>query len=570
LGCRFPALERFCPVHQTVPYCKKIKNMLDTERLYTVHIKTGTGNSKFQGHIMTAKTHENELERLKDLQQKAAAGGGENAVARHRAAGRHTARERLALLFDDDTFIELNDLAESQCTVFGMDSRKVPGDGVVVGHGRVDGRPVFAYAQDVTVLGGSVGTIHGQKICRIMDEALKVKAPVVGLFDSGGGRLHEGFFASKGVAGMFFRNTAASGVIPQISCIMGPCAGVSVYSPALTDFIVMIEKQSQMVITGPKVIQDVTGEQVTLEELGGAGVHSTITGQAHFVTQTEEESLALIRYLLSFLPANHQESPPGFPCDDDVNRQTPSLTSIVPADFKKAYDMHNVIEQIVDNHVFLEVLPAFAPNIITGLARMNGSTVGVVANQPKVMAGCLDYQSADKAARFIRFCDCFNIPLVNLVDVPGYFPGVKQEHAGIIRHGAKMLYAYAEATVPKITLALRKEYGGAVMAMCCVGMGVDLMLAWPVAQLVVLDTAAAINIIYRKQIMDAQDPDAFKAEKIREYDYKYSNPFHAASNMLVDKVIDPADTRRQIIAGLAMLKNKQRPAPFRRHGNIPL
>ena len=519
---------------------------------------------------MTAKSHEKELERLKSLQQEAWMGGGEKFVDRHHAAGRRTARERLNLLFDDDTFIELNDLAESQCTVFGMDQRKKPGDGVVVGHGMIDGRRVFAYAQDVTVLGGSVGTIHGQKICRIMDEALKVKAPVVGLFDSGGGRLHEGFFASKGVAGMFFRNTAASGVIPQISCIMGPCAGVSVYSPALTDFIVMIEKQSQMVITGPKVIHDVTGEKVTLEELGGADVHSRITGQAHFVAQSEEHSISLIRYLLSFLPENHEHPPPAFPCDDEAARKNPALTDIVPADFKKAYDMHKVIEEIVDNHAFLEVLPAFARNIITGLARMDGNTVGIVANQPQVMAGCLDYQSADKAARFIRFCDCFSIPLVNLVDVPGYFPGVKQEYAGIIRHGAKMLYAYAEATVPKITLALRKEYGGAVMAMCCAGMGVDLMLAWPVAQLVVLDTAAAINIIYRKQIMEAQDPDAFRAEKIREYDYKYSNPFHAASNMLVDKVIDPADTRHQIITGLAMLKNKQRPAPFRRHGNIPL
>ncbi|MFN2358466.1 MAG: acyl-CoA carboxylase subunit beta [Desulfotignum sp.] len=519
---------------------------------------------------MTAKSHDKELERLKILQKKAWMGGGEKSVDRHHAAGKLTARERLGILFDADSFVELNDLAESQCMEFGMEKRKVPGDGVVIGYGNIDSRLVFAYAQDVTVLGGSVGTIHGQKICRIMDEALKVKAPVVGLFDSGGGRLHEGFFASKGVAGMFFRNTAASGVIPQISCIMGPCAGVSVYSPALTDFIVMIEKQSQMVITGPKVIHDVTGETVTLEELGGTGVHSKITGQAHFVTRTEEQSISLIRYLLSFLPVNHEQAPPAFPCDDDAARKNTTLTDIVPADFKKAYDMHKVIEEIVDNNAFLEVLPEFAQNIITGFARMDGSSVGIVANQPQVMAGCLDFQSADKAARFIRFCDCFNIPLINLVDVPGYFPGVMQEYAGIIRHGAKMLYAYAEATVPKITLALRKEYGGAVMAMCCAGMGVDLMMAWPVAQLVVLDTNAAINIIYRKQIQEADDPKDFKDQKIQEYDYRYSNPFHAASNMLVDKIIEPADTRNQIIRGLAMLKNKQRPVPFRRHGNIPL
>jgi len=519
---------------------------------------------------MTVKTHEKELERLRSLQEKAALGGGEKAMARHRSAGKLTAGERLGLLFDPGSFVELNDLAESQCVDFGMEKRKVTGDGVVIGYGLVNGRMVFAYAQDVTVLGGSVGTIHGQKINRIQDEALKVKAPIVGLFDSGGGRLHEGFFASKGVAGMFYRNTAASGVIPQISCIMGPCAGVSVYSPALTDFIIMIEKQSQMVITGPKVILDVTGETVTLEELGGAKVHSEVTGQAHFVTQTDQESIELIRYLLGFLPSNHEEAPPTFPCDDPLDRKNHILTDIVPAEFKKAYDMHKVIAEIVDNNEFLEVLPTFAPNIITGLARMNGSTVGIVGNQPSIKAGCLDYHTSDKAARFIRFCDCFGIPLVNLVDVPGYFPGVHQEHAGIIRHGAKMLYAYAEATVPKITLALRKEYGGAVMAMCCAGMGVDLMMAWPVAQLVVLDTAAAINIIYRKEIEDAEDPKAFRAQKIEEYDYKYSNPFHAASNMLVDRIIEPSETRTEIIRALSMLKNKKRPEPFRRHGNIPM
>lgn len=519
---------------------------------------------------MTEKTHSKELERLQSLQHKAIMGGGEKAMDRYRSKGKLTARERLDLLFDKDSFVELNDLAESQCMDFGMEKRKVPGDGVVIGYGTVDSRTVFAYAQDSTVLGGSVGTIHGQKICRIMDEALKVKAPLIGLNDSGGGRLHEGFFASKGVAGMFLRNTAASGVIPQISCIMGPCAGVSVYSPALTDFIIMVEKQSQMVITGPKVIQDVTGETVNLEELGGAKVHSQVTGQAHFVTKNDQESIELIRDMLGFLPSNHDEAPPTYTCDDDPERKNDALTEIVPANFKRAYDMHQVIKEVVDNNDFLEVLPEFAANIITGLARLGGNTVGIVANQPSIMAGCLDYHSADKAARFIRFCDCFNIPLVNLVDVPGYFPGVDQEHAGIIRHGAKMLYAYAEATVPKITLALRKEYGGAVMAMCCEGMGVDLMLAWPVAQPVVLDTAAAINIIYRKEIMAADDPQSFKAQKIEEYDYKYSNPFHAASNMLIDRIIEPAQTRSQIIRGLNMLKNKKRPEPFRKHGNIPL
>jgi len=519
---------------------------------------------------MTAKTHQKELERLKSLQHRAFMGGGEKAIDSRHSKGKLTARERIDLLFDPGSFVELNDLAESQCMDFGMDKRKVPGDGVVIGYGTINGRIVFAYAQDATVLGGSVGTIHGQKICRIMDEALKVKAPLIGLNDSGGGRLHEGFFASKGVAGMFLRNTAGSGVIPQISCIMGPCAGVSVYSPALTDFIIMVDKQSQMVITGPKVIKDVTGETVTLEELGGAHVHSTITGQAHFVAKTDQDSIEMIRNLLSFLPSNHEEMPPTYACTDDPERKNETLTEIVPAEFRRGYDMRQVIAEITDKNEFLEILPKFAKNIITGLARFNGNTVGIVGNQPCVKAGCLDYNSSDKAARFIRFCDCFNIPLVNLVDVPGYFPGVKQEYAGIIRHGAKMLYAYAEATVPKITLALRKEYGGAVMAMCCAGMGVDLMLAWPIAQLVVIDTTAAINIIYRKEIQNADDPESFRKQKIEEYDYKYSNPFHAASNMLVDRIIEPSETRTQIIKGLEMLKNKKRPEPFRRHGNIPL
>jgi len=517
-----------------------------------------------------AKTHQSEKERLASLEQQAEMGGGRQALERHHGRGKLTARERLALLFDPGSFVEINMLAESQAVAFGMQEKKVPGDGVATGYGTVDGRLVFAYAQDVTVLGGSVGTIHGQKICHIMDEAIKVKAPLVALNDSGGGRLHEGFFASKGVAGMFFRNTAASGVIPQISGIMGSCAGVSVYSPALTDFIVMVRGKSHMVITGPGIIKAVTGEDVSLEELGGAKVHSEITGQSHFVVDSDEDAIALIRRLLGYLPANHDEAPPVVANDDDPERIDEDLEKIVPADFKKSYDMHQVIAPIVDKRDFFEILPRYAPNIIIGFARMEGRTVGIVANQPRFKAGCLDVDASDKAARFIRFCDAFNIPLVNLVDVPGYFPGVAQEHAGIIRHGAKMLYAYSEATVPKITLALRKEYGGAVMGMCCVGMGVDIMLAWPIAQLVVLDTAAAVNLIFRKEITAAEKPADFRQQKIEEYDYKYSNPFHAASNMLVNQVIRPAETRPQLIKALRMLSNKQRPAPAKRHGNIPL
>jgi acetyl-CoA carboxylase carboxyltransferase component len=521
--------------------------------------------------IMPAETtHQQEIERLEALKKRAETGGGQKAIDKRHALGKLTARERLDCLFDPGTFVEMNQLAESQAVDFGMQKKKVPGDGVVIGYGYIDGRLVFAYSQDATVLGGSVGTIHGQKICRIMDEALKVKAPVIGLFDSGGGRIHEGFFASKGVAGMFYRNTAASGVIPQISAMMGPCAGVSVYSPALTDFIVMVEGTSQMAITGPGVIKSVTGEDVTLEDLGGSDVHSKITGQAHLVAKDDETCLKIIRELLTYLPANNEKDPPKIECTDDPFRTDDSLEEIVPASFRKAYDMRRVIERVVDNGKFFELLPKYAKNIITGFCRMDGDPVGIIANQPSVLAGCLDVNSSDKAARFIRFCDAFNIPLINFVDVPGYFPGVKQEHSGIIRHGAKMLYAYSEATVPKITLALRKEYGGAVMAMCCVGMEVDQMLAWPIAKLVVLDTATAVNLIFRKEIQAADDPEAFRKEMIEAYDHKYSNPYHAASNMLVDTVIKPSETRPELIKALRMLKSKQRPKPFRRHGNIPL
>ena len=516
------------------------------------------------------KTHQSAKERLDSLENRAELGGGPKAIERHHQRGKLTARQRLALLFDADSFVEVNKLAESQSVDFGMQEKKVPGDGVVTGYGTIGGRLVFAYAQDVTVLGGSVGTIHGQKICRIMDEAIKVKAPLVALNDSGGGRLHEGFFASRGVAGMFYRNTAASGLIPQITGMMGSSAGVAVYSPALTDFIVMVKGQSHMVITGPAIIREVTGEDISLEELGGAKVHSEITGQAHLVAESDQECIEIIKKLLGYLPSNNEENPPAVASADDPARVDDTLEEIVPADFKKSYDMRQVILRVVDKEDFYEILPRYATNIIIGFARLDGDTVGLVANQPRFKAGCLDVNASDKAARFIRFCDAFNIPLINFVDVPGYFPGVTQEHAGIIRHGAKMLYAYSEATVPKITLALRKEYGGAVMGMCCVGMGVDLMLAWPIARLVVLDTTAAVNLIFRKEIKAADNPDEFRQQKIDEYDYKYSNPYHAASNMLVDSVIKPRETRPQLIKALKMLRNKQRPEPNKRHGNIPL
>ena len=516
------------------------------------------------------KTHQNARERLQSLESRAEMGGGTKAIERHHQRGKLTAHERLALLFDAGSFVEINKLAQSQSVDFGMQEKKVPGDGVVTGYGTIAGRLVFSYAQDVTVLGGSVGTIHGQKICRIMDEAIKMKAPLVALNDSGGGRLHEGFFASRGVAGMFYRNTAASGLIPQITGMMGSSAGVAVYSPALTDFIVMVKGQSHMVITGPAIIREVTGEDISLEELGGAKVHSEITGQAHLVAESDQECIEIIKKLLGYLPSNNQEHPPVVESTDDPDRVDDTLEEIVPANFKKSYDMRKVILRVVDREDFYEIQPRYARNIIIGFARLDGNTVGIVANQPRVKAGCLDVNASDKAARFIRFCDAFNIPLINFVDVPGYFPGVTQEHAGIIRHGAKMLYAYSEATVPKITLALRKEYGGAVMGMCCVGMGVDLMLAWPIARLVVLDTTAAVNMIFRKEIKAAENPDEFRQQKIEEYDYQYSNPYHAASNMLVDSVINPRETRPQLIKALKMLRNKQRPEPNKRHGNMPL
>jgi len=516
------------------------------------------------------KTHQSEKERLESLLEKGRRGGGPNALERLHSRGKLSARERIDLFFDPGTFVEINELAESQSRDFGMQEKKVPGDGVVIGYGEVEGRLVFCYAQDATVLGGSVGVTHGRKICRIMDEARKAGGPIVGMNDSGGGRINEGFLGSKGVAGMFLRNTAASGVVPQISLMMGTCAGVAVYSPAITDFIVMVEKTSHMVITGPAIIKSVTGEEVSMDELGGARVHSEITGTAHLTAESDAAAIALVRTLLSYLPSSHEEEPPRLPSTDSPERTDDTLEQIVPPDFRKAYDMREVITRVVDKGSFFEILPKFAKNVITGFARMDGAVVGVVANQPKVWAGCLDVDASDKAARFIRFCDSFNIPLMNFVDVPGYFPGVRQEHSGIIRHGAKMLYAYAEATVPKITLALRKEYGGAVMAMCCVGMDVDLMFAWPIARLVVLDTAAAVDLIYRKEIKAADDPEGFRKEKIEEYDFIYSNPFHAASNMLVDKVIKPSETRPQLIKALRMLRKKKRPRPASRHGNIPL
>ena len=516
------------------------------------------------------KTHRSELERLAFLEQQAELGGGQKAVDRHHERRKLTARERLNLLFDPDSFVEVNKLAESQSVDFGMQERKVPGDGVVTGYGTIEGRMVFAYAQDVTVLGGSVGTIHGQKICRIMDEAIKVKAPLVALNDSGGGRLHEGFFASKGVAGMFYRNTAASGLIPQITGMMGSSAGVAVYSPALTDFIVMVKGQSHMVITGPAIIREVTGEDISLEELGGAKVHSEITGQAHLVADSDQECIEIIKKLLGYLPSNNEEPPPVVASTDDPERVDDTLEEMVPADFKKSYDMRRVILRVVDKEDFYEILPRFATNIIIGFARLDGNTVGIVANQPRVKAGCLDVNASDKAARFIRFCDAFNIPLINFVDVPGYFPGVTQEHAGIIRHGAKMLYAYAEATVPKIAVITRKAYGGAYIAMSSKHLRSDVNYAWPNAEIAVMGPEGAVNVVNRKEIEAAEDAEGKRAELVQEYREKYATPYIAAARGYIDAVIVPHETRPRIIESLAVLENKRDGLPPKKHGNIPL
>ena len=519
---------------------------------------------------MSEKTYQTETERLRSLKEKARLGGGEKAIEKQHSRGKLTARERLEVLLDPGSFVEFNTLAEHQCHDFDMQKKKFPGDGVVTGYGTIDGRLVFVFSEDVTVLGGSVGATHGAKICYTIDKAITVGAPLIGLYESGGGRIHEGFAASRNVAGMFHYNTKASGVIPQISAIMGTCAGVAVYSPAITDFIFMVENTSQMFITGPGVIRSVMGEQVDIESLGGAKIHSETSGNAHFVYPDDQECLQGIRKLLSFLPPNNIEDPPIFNTGDDPNRSCEDLMEIVPDDFRVPYDVKQVIYRIADNGEFLEILPNYATTLVIGFARLDGSTVGIIANQPLVMAGCLDIDSSDKGARFIRFCDAFNIPLLNLVDVPGFLPGKDQEYGGIIRHGAKMLYAFSEATVPKVTLNMRKNYGGAVMAMCCKGTEVDQMFAWPIAQPVVLETASAVDIIFKKELTEAEDQAAERDKRIREYDYYYSNPFNPAGKMLLDDVIEPQETRARLISALQMMRTKCEDKPRRKHGNIPL
>ncbi len=506
------------------------------------------------------------------MKEKLAQGGGEKRIKAQHDKGKLTARERLAILFDEDSFVEMDTFVKHRCSNFGMDKKELPGDGVVTGYGQVDGRLVFAFAQDFTVSGGSLGEYHAEKIVKVQEMALKMGAPVVGLQDSGGARVEEGVAALSGFGKIFRNNTISSGVIPQISVIMGPCAGGAVYSPAITDFVFMVDKTSQMFITGPEVIKTVTGESVTAEQLGGAMTHNTVSGVAHFVGKDDEETLLMVRELLSYMPSNNMENPPVYDCADDINRLIPELNDIIPDNPNKAYNMYDVIVKLADDGRIYDVMPHYAKNIITCFIRLDGATVGVIANQPNFGAGCLDIDASDKAARFIRRCDAFNIPLLTIEDVPGFLPGTGQEYGGIIRHGAKMLYAYCEATVPKVTVILRKAYGGAYIGMCNKELGADLVLAWPTAQIAVMGASGAVNIIssVKKEIREAEDPEALKAEKIAEYEEKFNNPYIAAGLGYVDDVIEPATTRQRIISAFDMLRTKRESLPSKKHGNIPL
>lgn len=489
-------------------------------------------------------------------------GGGQARIDKQHEKGKLTARERLELLFDDGSFVELDMFMKHRCTNFGMGKKEMPADGIVTGYGTVDGRLIYAYAQDFTVSGGSLGEKHAHKIWKVQDLALKMGAPCIGINDSGGARIQEAVDALSGFGGIFYRNTASSGVIPQISVIMGPCAGGAVYSPAITDFIFMVKNTSQMFITGPAVIKSVTAEEVTAEELGGAVAQNQKSGVAHFACENEEECIAKIRELLSYLPSNNMEDAPAVEPTDDPNRQDEALNSIIPDNPNMPYNMKDVIASIVDDGQFFEVQELYAQNVIIGYARLDGRSVGIVANQPNNMAGCLDVDASDKAARFVRFCDAFNIPLLTLVDVPGFLPGVDQEHNGIIRHGAKMLYAYSEATVPKVTVITRKAYGGSYIAMCCRELGADQVMAWPTAEIAVMGPAGAANIIFRK------DPD--KEAKTQEYIDDFATPYVAAERGYVDMVIEPKETRPLVITAFNALASKREIGPAKKHGNIPL
>jgi propionyl-CoA carboxylase beta chain len=513
---------------------------------------------------------ERKFELLAGKNREAEAGGGEARIAKHHEQGKLTARERLAALFDPGTFIEVDKFVTHHCTNFGMEKTKFLGDGVVTGYGKVEGRLAYAFAQDFTVFGGSLSLTMANKICKIMDMALKNGAPLLGLDDSGGARIQEGVQSLAGYADIFHRNVMSSGVIPQISAIVGTCAGGAVYSPALTDFVFMVDGTSHMFITGPRVIKAVTNEDVSMDALGGAMAHNQTSGVAHFRADNDDECLQKIRRLLSFLPSNNLEDPPAIPCDDPVDRKLVEINETVPDNPNKGYDIKDIIYAMVDHRDFLEVHEHYALNIVVGFGRMGGAVVGIVANQPNHLAGCLDCDASMKGARFVRFCDAFNVPIVTLEDVPGYLPGVDQEYRGIIKHGAKLIYAYSEATVPKITVITRKAYGGAYCVMSSKHLRGDVNLAYPTAEIAVMGAQGAVDIIFRKEIQKAEDPKATRQEKIDEYGEQFANPYQAAELGYIDEVILPEDTRIRICQALDACRNKRDSNPPRKHGNIPL
>jgi acetyl-CoA/propionyl-CoA carboxylase carboxyl transferase subunit len=512
------------------------------------------------------------FDRWTALKKSAKEGGGTERVQKHRAGGRLTARERLETFFDPGTFTEIDAFVTHRVETFGMAERRVPGDGVVTGWGEVDGRPVCAFAQDATVFGGALGEAHAMKIVKVMETARKAGVPIVGLNDSGGARIQEGVMSLGGYGEVFFRNVALSGVVPQISLVLGPCAGGAVYSPALTDFVIMVRGTAQMFITGPDVIRAVTGEEVTLDQLGGADTHASVSGVSHLTATSDADALALARRLLSYLPLNNLEEPPLVAASPPAERVAVDLARVVPEDSNVPYDVHAVIDRVLDVGTFFEIHAAWAPNIVVGFGRLEGRPIGVVANNPAALAGTLDIPASTKAARFVRFCDAFNVPLLTFVDVPGFLPGTAQEYGGIIRHGAKLLYAYAEATVPMLTVILRKAYGGAYDVMCSKHLGGDLNLAWPTAEIAVMGAEGAVNILFRREIDRAPEADrpAARGKLIAEYRSEFLNPYLAAERGYIDDVIDPSETRARLVAGLKLLATKRDDRPARKHGNIPL
>jgi propionyl-CoA carboxylase beta chain len=510
------------------------------------------------------------IELLKERSEQAEQGGGAERREKQKAGGKMTARERVEFLLDENSFEEFDKFVVHRSQDFGLENQRFPGDGVVTGHGLIDGREVFVFAQDFTVFGGSLSETHAEKVCKIMDLAMKTGAPVIGLNDSGGARIQEGVVSLGGYADIFLRNTLASGVIPQISCILGPCAGGAVYSPAITDFNVMVKNTSYMFITGPDVIKTVTHEEVTKDELGGAMTHNSKSGVAHFAADSDEHALRLTRELLSFMPSNNMDDPPFVPTSDPSNRADIGLNSVVPESSNQPYDIRDVIRPVVDDNYFFEVQEHYAQNIIIGFARLGGNAVGIVANQPAFLAGVLDIDASVKAARFVRFCDCFNIPLITFEDVPGFLPGVNQEHFGIIRHGAKLLYAFAEATVPKITVITRKAYGGAYCVMASKHIRTDINFAYPTAEIAVMGAEGAVGILYRKELADTTNPEENRQRIVNEFSDKFANPYIAAERGFIDEVIEPSQTRPKLIRALSLLRNKRDTNPPKKHGNIPL